>query len=98
MDDRELAQQLVEHLDEGEFVSTDRGSIVMDWPVEGRWMGVTKFVRDWRVAGACLSAWPTTINVEHLQLTLDQMLRCPVAICEAFVHAMKQTVEDSSNG
>ena len=44
-------------------------------------------VRDWRVAGACLEQWPTTINVEHLQLTLDQMLRQPSAICEAFVRS-----------
>ena len=45
------------------------------------------FVRDWRVAGACLQRWPTTINVEHLEMTLDEMLRDPRAIIEAFVEA-----------
>ena len=46
------------------------------------------FVRDWRVAGACLQRWPTTINVEHLEMTLDEMLRDPRAITEAYVGAL----------
>ena len=43
------------------------------------------FVRDWRVAGAALQSWPTTINTEHLDMTLDEMLRDPRAINEAWV-------------
>ena len=48
----------------------------------------SEFVRDWRVAGACLERWPTTINTEHLDMTLDEMLRDPHAICEAWVEAL----------
>ena len=48
-----------------------------------------QFIHDWRVAGTCLEQWPTTINTEHLQLSLDEMLRHPVAICEAFAEANK---------
>ena len=47
-----------------------------------------KFVRDWRVAGACLRNWPTTINTKHLEMTLDEMLRDPRAIIEAYVEAI----------
>ena len=45
-------------------------------------------VRDSRVSGACLAQWPTTINTEQLDMTLDQMLRDPRAICEAFATAV----------
>jgi len=48
-----------------------------------------QFVRDWRVAGVCLGRWPTTINTEHLDCTLDEMLRNPRAIIEAYVHAVR---------
>ena len=47
------------------------------------------FVRGWRVAGECLQKWPTTINTEHLDMTLDQMLRDPRAIIEAYVEALE---------
>ena len=47
-----------------------------------------EFVCDWRVAGACLELWPTTINTEHLDCTLDEMLRDPRAIIEAYVGAL----------
>ena len=49
---------------------------------------VSAFVRDWRVAGACLQMWPTTINTEHLDMTLDEMLRNPRAINEACVETL----------
>jgi len=49
-----------------------------------KWLAPECCITDWRVAGACLKAWPTTINTESLDMTLDQMLRDPVAICEAF--------------
>ena len=47
-------------------------------------------ITDWRVAGACLRAWPTTINTENLDMTLDEMLRDPAAICEAWFAAQGQ--------
>ena len=47
------------------------------------------FVRDWRVGGACLEQWPTIINVEHLDMTLDEMLRDPRAIIDAYVEALE---------
>jgi hypothetical protein len=47
-------------------------------------------ITDWRVAGACLKAWPTTINTEQLDMTLDEMLRDPAAICEAFTQALER--------
>lgn len=51
------------------------------------------FVQDWRVAGACLERWPTTINVEHLDMTLDEMLRDPRAIIEAYAEAFTPAPE-----
>ena len=56
-----------------------------DWPMV--YSTAKEFVCDWRVAGACLQNWPTTINVEHLEITLDEMLRDPRAIIEAYVEA-----------
>ena len=50
-------------------------------------MTADEAITDWRVAGACLLAWPTTINTEQLDMTLDEMLRDPAAICEAFTQA-----------
>ena len=47
-----------------------------------------RVVNDWRIAGACLKQWPTTINTEHLDCTLDEMLRDPHAIIEAYVEAL----------
>ena len=47
------------------------------------WMSASMFLSDPRVAMDVLQAWPTTINTEHLDMTLDEMLRDPRAICEA---------------
>ena len=50
-------------------------------------------LHDWRVAGACLEKWPTTISVPadgplaSMRFTLDEMLRQPSLICQAFVLA-----------
>jgi len=54
----------------------------------GLWQTPNDFINDWRVAGKCLELWPTTINIEQLDMTLDEMLRNPAAICEAFAQAI----------
>lgn len=87
MDDKALADKLVaagvlEQLDRTRWADLYHPIDYSDEPLDA-----AAAVRDWRVAGACLEQWPTTINVEHLQLTLDKMLRQPSAICEAFVFA-----------
>ena len=55
MSDKELAEKVVEVLG-GTIVKLKSGHIVMDCPAldDGRWMGVKKFVRDFRIAGALL--------------------------------------------
>lgn len=50
---------------------------------------VESILEDWSVAGAMLQMWPTTINVEHLDCTLDEMLRDPRKIIEACCEALK---------
>jgi len=87
MNDKALADKLVaagllEQLDQTKWPDLYHPVDYSDEPLDA-----AAAVRDWRVAGACLEQWPTTINVEHLQLTLDKMLRQPSAICEAFVFA-----------
>lgn len=91
MDDKALADKIVA-LEVGHLAQVPGG-----YYLDRNFIGMAdRFVRDWRVAGACLEQWPTTINTEHLQLTLDQMLRCPVAICEAFVEAMTPSTGGAS--
>lgn len=94
MDDVKLADRLVELLDDAakDFGGAGAGYDESYWHDDiGSWLTAESFIHHWCIAGKCLEQWPTTINVEHLQLTLDKMLRCPVAICEAFVHAMRQS-------
>lgn len=93
MRDVELANKLVavgvlEQLDRNKWPDLYHAIDFSDEPLDA-----AAAVRDWRVAGACLERWPTTINVEHLQLTLDKMLRQPSAICEAFVFAVDHTAD-----
>lgn len=61
----------------------EHGTWTFDYMLE-----TSEFVRDWRVAGAALEKWPTTINAEHLDMSLDQMLRDPRAINEAYIEAL----------
>ena len=83
MTDQELANELVAR---GVGQKNPKGgSYYFDGPHS---VSAKKFVRDWRVAGACLEVWPTTINVEHLDMTLDEMLRDPRAINEAYAAAL----------
>lgn len=88
MDDLEIANKLV---DAGVARKGHRSCsyylLNREWNIRLCGLFEEKFVRDWRVAGACLKAWPTTINTEHLNMTLDEMLRDPRAIIEAYVNA-----------
>ena len=91
MNDQELANKIGAH-GVGKFygpTETQSGgfSVPRDGTEKLYIYSAHRFVRDWRVAGACLQRWPTTINVEHLELTLDEMLRDPRAINEAYVKA-----------
>lgn len=99
MTDNELALALVDanilRLS-AEYSAWDRYRLVdADGAVLG---GSYNVVRDWRVAGTCLEQWPTTINTEHLQLSLDEMLRRPVAIIEAFVNAIAPDEKGQGHG
>lgn len=87
--DSEIAQTLVNagilRLSDA-YAAWDRYRLVKaDGAVLG---GNYDVVRDWRASGACLAQWPTIINTEQLDMTLDQMLRDPRAICEAFATAV----------
>ena len=89
MEPKVLADALVE-----DGILTKGGHITYYFPdgeMAGR--GAEHTINDWRVAGACLRAWPTTINTENLDMTLDEMLRDPAAICEAFVQALANKQE-----
>ncbi len=97
MNDKELADLLVDALPDvvqghghGHPLNAPWPRSFMEYTVRG-WPGVmpaVSFVKDWRVAGECLKRWPTTINTERLEMTLDEMLRDPRAISEAFVTAV----------
>jgi len=81
--DNELADALVER-GIGEKQSEENYKFRYDL-YEANFGSSKQFVTDARVAMACLKAWPTTINVEHLDMGLDEMLRDCRAICIAFV-------------
>ena len=84
MNDKELADAIVAlGVGAGPF-----GRPPPYYQIHGDDLDVAEFVRDWRVAGAMLQLWPTTINTEHLDMTLDEMLRDPRAINEACVRAL----------
>ena len=77
LNDKELADRVVAH-------GIKRPAALFGHPQPTNYA----FVRDWQVAGACLERWPTTINTEHLDMTLDEMLRDPRAIIEACCEAL----------
>ncbi len=94
MNDTELADALVEHGIGSKHVDCD----LYDWSSE--WANVYQtdhmcrtragqFVRDWRVAGACLEKM-TSFHLQFLAELLNTGdIRCPRAICMAFVEATK---------
>ena len=82
MSDQELADKVVA-LGVGNLIAVGNYQIG-----ETTGLYADQFVRDWRVAGICLEQWPTTINTEHLDMGLDEMLRNPRAIIEACVVAL----------
>ncbi len=87
MTDKELADKIVA-LGVGRALSHDWWWTPISGEIAAQVVSLEQFVRDWRVAGACLKLWPTTINVEHLDMTLDEMLRDPRAINEACCEAL----------
>ncbi len=92
MNDTELADALVERgigsTDPLERLET---AIVtgLYWLDDPDGMIEEEFVRDWRVAGACLEK----MTPFHLQFLAELLntgdIRCPRAICMAFVEATK---------
>ena len=90
MNDNDLADALVDHLYGGDICAAIEDIDLESWAdLHGEDAAKEMIALNWSVAGACLERWPTTINTEHLQLSLDEMLRIPAAICEAFVESMK---------
>jgi len=79
MDDHQLANELLMR-----GIGINCGPVCFEVPRSNEWTTDSMFVRDWRTAGECLKRWRTTINTEQLDMTLDEMLRDPRSICEAF--------------
>jgi len=85
MNDEQIADALVSA--EVAWKVDDISYAIPEWMPAMYSQPANVFVNDWRVAGRCLQRWPTTINTEQLNMGLDEMLRSPRSICEAFASA-----------